>query len=107
MKFSVRMECTADQIKVQLRLNGVSQSGIGLYLGQFQGMLRRFHGFRVPTRLRVSGGQGAQHQRITIAGQLIRLLGQFHRLLAVPQRNLRAGRQQPGQVVEGFSEVGD
>ena len=77
-------------------------------LGQFQGLLRRFHGLGEPSCLGVGGGQCIERGRVLVAGELHCLPGQFDRLGAVADRCIRIGGQQPSQIISSghISSVG-
>ena len=77
-----RLEWLACLVKFQFKLKLCSQRRIGLRFGQAQSVLRRFRCFGKPPGFGQGGGKGVENDRVFSAGQLIGLLGQFHRVAA-------------------------
>ncbi len=93
------MKWAACLVKFHFRLKLPGQPGVGLRFGQAQGALRRFHRFGKPPGFGEGGGEGVENDRILPAGQCIGLPGQFDRLVAVAQRRLRTGGEEPSQII--------
>src|SRR4029077_11353691 len=91
------------KIDILVDLNGEITNALSIRL--LRCASRSFDRFLELACLRVSSREGSNEDRITFPGKLIGFCRQLHRNFVVSQRIIRAGRDHPGEIVEGKNGV--
>ena len=77
-----------------------------MLLRERHGLFCRGHRVIKPPRLGISGGERADKERTFVTGDFAGAFRELNRTRPVANARVRAGRQQPGQIVHGFGRVG-